>query len=415
MPSVHVPYYSFPLDNETWLHPISYLQPHHVNNDEFIFNEKNIFSTESQINFDCNFANIKNLIIGVGVVETHAGGDRTYHLQKTIENFEKIFINLENIYIFNLTSHFDVTKIVSKSNIHVRIIKYCLLRSRMTDLKQFSSWKIGNKKAIFLPGTISGRPHKFPLLYYFYKQNKLDLLYYSLKQWPLNTDFQNCPHLKRVLEILNNDFDAQLTQHSFRELFYKLSKNLSNDPYEAINDYYGISMHTHLYPIQWNLATCNILCESHFYNLKSVLNREVPGHEKFYFSEKMYKPLLSNKPFIACSYNDEIYTQLEELGFKTFLEYTDYPNKLEIHTSTKSKPFVKLCFDRVTSFLKNCDKYEKEILSDTMHNKKRWLELSKNEWEANKSFCPPIKHLSLEAFCEIFNYPSYVEKFYKLL
>jgi hypothetical protein len=163
---VDLPFESFPYSQTVWIHIISQLHGGPDNN--IVFTDQVSPHIIDMTGFD--YAKVTSLIIGTGVCELHSIGDHTGYLQKTIDNFKKLLPNLQDVYIFHTTVYFDPNRLVSDCNITCLNFPYFLLRSTLTDLSKFNKWDVGDRKAICLVGDIRNRPHKFPLLYYFYQQ-----------------------------------------------------------------------------------------------------------------------------------------------------------------------------------------------------------------------------------------------------
>lgn len=405
----------FPYTKSTFVITIEQLDP----------NTSPVFSGEVETNHieQINYKGVKNVLIGSGITELHATGDHTAYLQQTIINCHKIFPRLQNIFIFYTNIYFNSDALVSKCPIKTIHLPYFLLRSTLTDLSQFTDWQIGDKKAIFLTGDIRRRIHKFPLLYYFYSKNNLNVLNYSLssaedlsERW--NTDYLSEAHgLEDDIKLFNFVFNTTLDKEGFKNLYRSLVKNFSDDDYWRGKYNGSINFGTHIFPPAWNYSSCNLVVESTFFELSEESDKQKDYYiqkyqpDKFFFSEKIWKPILSGKPFVTISYNDSIYTQLEKLGFKTFLNYTKKPNKIRLNFSSwwstdfseELKIYLDVCYSRITSFIENIEANFNSIKNDVDHNKNMWKELSKNAWKEIRTACPPVRNASNLEFCEFFN------------
>lgn len=399
-------FYSFPYNQKLWILTINQL----VDVDNTL-----VFSNEVTKGFDLieyDFDLVTDLIIGTGINEFHAHGDHTQYLQNTIFNCHIRFPNLQNIYILYTTVSFNEDKIISKCPVTCMYLPYFLLRSTLTDTTQFTKWTTGDKKAIFPIGDIRNRPHRFPLLFYFKLQDDLDLLNYSLHNIHYNDtcDYFSSNHIQRVCNWLSSCFEHTYNFSEFENLYNSLVRYFPKDQiYINRQNHFGLSLYTHCYPGGWNDASCMIVAETAFDRFRypqgiKILN----AHADFYFSEKIWKPILSQKPFITISENDAIYHQLEKMGFKTFLNYTDCPEKTEftnipVNDALYYKKHIILCHKRVKSFLNNIETYKDEILEDTLYNLEKWKEVSSNAWEDLYSTCPPTRHITKDDFCDMFN------------
>ena len=158
------------------------------------------------------------------------------------------------------------------------------------------------------------------------------------------------------------------------------------------------------YPHQWNDVNLIIQIESSFFNLQP---KQFRYNDDYIFSEKIWKPLITKKPFVTMSENDEIYRHLEFLGFKTFLKYTSEPikinsyvNKME-QTDSIIKKHSEITFNRVKSFLDNMDNNRENIASDVNHNYKTLLKLKDKHWNRICDTCADISKYDADDFCHL--------------
>ena len=403
-----LPFESFPYSQCVWAHVIRQLRQDP--DSDIVFTNQVSRHVIDMTDFD--YTKVTYLIIGTGVSELHAIGDHTGYLQKTIDNFKKFLPNLQNIYIFHTTVYFDTDLLVSDCNITSINFPYFLLRSTLTDLSQFNQWDVGDKKAICLVGDIRNRPHKFPLLYKFHQCGQLDKLNYSLMNNHYDPDYFTYNHVGSVVRNLNDCFDNNLDIESFEMLYNKLKRTLPNDENFKNRIYHGLSTYTHIYPEQWNEASCNIVLETTFLDIANLLCERVPKNytQKGFFSEKIWKPILSGKPFTTISFNDVLYDDLEQMGFRTFLNYTNHPEKLQLpnnllDSSKVLKKHIEVCYDRTMSFLDSVETQRDSILEDVKFNMNRWRELSQQAWDNVYQQCPPAMSMTKDEFCELFNHP----------
>lgn len=409
---VEYPFESFPYSKTTWV--LSIRQLSKSPDDSLVFSGQ--VSEHSQYMHQFDFDTVQNLIIGMGVSELLANGDHSGYLQKTIDNCNSVFPNLKNIYIFHTTVFFE--NLISTAKIIPICLPYFLLRSTLTDLSQFTEWNTGDKKAICLIGDIRNRVHKFPMLYYFYHNDSLDALNYALTKGDHGSDYFSYNNMNKVVQVLNDCFDAKLSLESMEQLHEKLSKVFEDDDDFKRKIFHGLNKYTHVYPKQWNNASCNLVLETTFYDmLHQFLPELIPKQfgQKSFFSEKIWKPILAGKPYIVISLNDMIYEDLEAMGFRTFLKYTSHPEKIyfdEPHlnfTKVLSEHF-RICYNRTLSFLNDVEQNHEAILEDVKFNVQRWKELSQTAWDSVHEQCPPTRNMSAIDFCEIFNQPVDVFK-----
>lgn len=330
-------------------------------------------------------SSIKNLIISMALYELQTDGDFTNWIQRTINFAETYYVNLENIFVLHETVEFDKTRLTTKCDLTVINIPYFLLRSALTPLN-FRPWSSENNKAIFLVGDIRNRPHRFPLFYEFFTNGKLDLLEYSLI--PLYSEEDH--HYSWLVDWLNRKHNLSLTVSAFKELYTGFRKTLSGD--EFLNtSMQGIDPSMLIYPPQWDDAALILMTESYF----AVNNHgSYKVKENLYFTEKMWKPLLSRKPFVTVSNDDIIYSSLEKLGFKTFLEYINVPLSLPHNDSDDISYYANLTYRRVSAFLENKNRFADQILQDVDHNFRLWQYLSEKTWTDLLAQCPPLSKLT---------------------
>lgn len=398
--------YSFPYNKHIWVLSINQLSDPSTSN---------VFSAELPEYFDVSgydFKSVTNLIIGTGVNELNTYGDHTNYLQQTINNCETLYPNLRNIYLFYTNVYFNENLLTARANITCIHLPYFLLRSTLPHSTQFTDWNVGNKKAICLIGDIRNRVHKFPLLYYFYKTDSLDTLDYSLLNKHYGDNYFDEKHINSVIEIINDCFNETYDLKSFEHLYTQLAKTFDNDDGYIDPVLTGLSRYTHNFPPAWHDATLNILLECTFYAFNEHMCRSVSnGQQEFFFSEKVWKPIMSGKPFISLSAYDLIDTQLESMGFRTFTKYTNISDKVNIFISPGHDDFTKalhqyleICCSRTLSFIDNCDLYRQEIKEDIAYNVELWEKLGSASWEELYIKCPIAKKMTKEEFCEIFNH-----------
>lgn len=398
--------HSFPYNKHIWILSINQLSDP---------NTEKVFSNDFSNCFDpatYNFNSVTDLVMGTGVNELNTYGDHTSYLQQTINNCEKLFPNLKNIYLFYTNVYFQENLLTANANITCMHLPYFLLRSTLPNNTQFTEWDIGNRKAICLIGDIRNRVHKFPLLYYFYKNGNLGKLDYSLLNNHYGDNYFAGDHVNSVIEIINNCFTEKYDIKSFEQLYTRLAKTFANDDGYIDPILTGLSRYTHNFPPAWHDATVNVLLECTFYDFNHNVGRCVNnGQQEFFFSEKVWKPILSGKPFISISAYDLIDTQLESMGFRTFTKYTNMSEKVSIPISQGCDDFtealhkyLEICYIRTISFIDKCDLYRQEIKEDVAYNVKLWEKLGHQSWEELYTKCPVAKKMTKEEFCEIFNH-----------
>lgn len=340
-----------------------------------------------------DYIGVKNLIISFHLFEFGFSLDYVAFIKESLDYISQsnIFPNLTDVYILYSRDPMDLDEIVCKYNIKKIKINYFLLRSRFTNqyCKNFHvlDWEPNNEKALFLVGD-PFRFNRLPVIYEFYKRNKLDILDYSL-------------HPNYIHSLKYGDFNEFITSNKHNIDFY--SELLTEGDSVALIDF--------LYTNQKSMdtSTTNCIFESSAYTIPNQLFQSsltlcmetyffgIPNSDNI-FSEKFWKTVLCKKPFILSSLNDHYYHALEKLGFRTFLEYTSVPKKIDIGVTDFQEIITvhtQVTYDRTTSFLDNMKIYKNEIKSDIEHNHSLWKQLVDSEWEKLLNDCPPLQNLNI--------------------
>lgn len=352
---------------------------------------------------------VTDIIFSICLFEPQLFDDYTEWLQISIANCERIFKNLKNIYILYDTAKYQ-KNITSKLNIRHIFVPFFLLRSSVTKNTNVRPWSPHHKKALYLIGDVRNRRHKFPLLYDFYKNNQLHLLEYSLDEKMYNKDknYFSEDDFRSLIYTLNKDYDAKLDINKLKGLYYSLKRIFPRDKYN-LADSVDMRMNScaYIFPDEYNLTSLEIVAETHFHNI--VEDREYPYH--FPFTEKIWKPILLERPFLTISYNDVAYKSLELLGFKTFIEYTGV--RLINNHDNNIQKYTYVTMRRTTNFLNNMVKYQNQIADDIAHNKKRWNILCNNEWDNLYRSCPILTNITKQEFGNSLITPGDIGKFHK--
>lgn len=380
--------WSFPLNKKTWL-----ISPKYTNNKDDLIPFQGDYNPVYELNY--NYHLTENLIIGLCLFEPQVYCDYTEYVQKSLDTCKTVFPNLKNVYVLCDQAKFILQNIQSYYNVIKIELPFYFLRSTITDTEQFTEWSANNKKAIFLIGDIRARPHRFPLLVEFFYNNDIELLHYSLDHDMYGQNYLEEDRFNGIINYLNFAYNTNLNTTSFKELYHKLAKVLPNDPYNS-PDFVLQDRCGYTYPLQWNESSLNLVTETLFY--ENDLDRK---NTIFPFTEKIWKPILSGKPFITVSENDVLYKLLEKLGFKTFLEYTNYKEKIEgnARINIDLQHLINTSYMRVKSFLSNQEKYTENIKHDILHNVNRYKQLSEETWNNLYMLCPPLKEITKKEFC----------------
>jgi hypothetical protein len=400
---------SFPLTKNTWclsLNPGALHDPKKTHFKGEIYN-----SVQDKITSDF-LNNIESLVIVAYLFEPSSTGDMTSWVQYTLDycSQSNIFPKLKNVHVLYDSVIFHHAKIVSQYSVIPTYIPYYLLRSTLTKSKgsnfEIKPWSPKPKKALFLIGD-GLRINRFPLLYEFYKNDNLKLLDYSL----------NYNYIDRFNSI--NDYFASTNFDNFskymyaaygidKSIFQRVYKNLQHKFPEdefvtkvdsKVFNHFDIS--AYCFPKKWANSALILTAETMFFQTPA----EIRNNETITFSEKTWKPILSKKPFISCSESDFSYSILENLGFKTFLEYTSHPNKIATKFTdiNQQNYYPKIAYERTCSFLENMTKFEDRIFKDIEHNYALWVKLGNQLWEDLYKGCPPLKQMTKDDVTTVFS------------
>lgn len=393
----------FPLTKDTW--GISVV-PHHTGVDGHVSYFSGKFETTvtdlGYLTID-RLNQVENLVFSFFLFEPNWCFDVTNWINGSLEycNKSNIFPNLKNVYLLYDSCNIHLEKIDTKYNVKKFYLSYFLLRSTLTSTRsknfKLNNWTPNNKKALMLIGD-GGRKNRFPVLYEFYKNNSLHLLDYSLRFNYINRGYEKF-FLNPVFQVVSKEFEVELGQ-VFAD-YFKLQNDIPDDDffYSLQNTGNHFYLSAYSYPKQWNNASLVIVMETYF---EESFKK---NSECIFFTEKIFKPLLSKKPFVTCSDCDYVYNRLKSLGFKTFLEYTDHPNIIEKSLSLRT--YTKVTYNRIASFLENMEKYKEEIERDVEHNYNLWLKMGQEAWDNLYSTIPSLKQIDKSVFSDMFIFSEY--------
>jgi hypothetical protein len=360
-----------------------------------------------------NFERVKNLIISFHLFEFGVIMDYTNFVKETLDYITKsnIFPNLKDVYILNCTrslnyaSSPDLNQIPSKYNLKNIYLNYFLLRSRftVTYCSNFTEvdWQPNDLPALFFVGYMF-KWNRLPIIHKFYKQDAFDRLNYSLNYNYIgngspdklkNFDefiYENLHNIDQYSELLfNGDRDALID-------FILNSQKLIDTKINYRSDLFNQSVFNksaYLLPAEWFQSPLILCMESYFFGIYNEENENI-------FSEKFWKTVLSKKPFIISSLNDHYYYRMEKLGFKTFLNYTSVPEKINTDNNKFNEKdlidtYTQIAYNRTISFLDNMKINENKIANDIEHNYKLWKKLVDEGWENLLSDCPPLRDINI--------------------
>ena len=349
--------------------------------------------------------NIENLVIAAYLYEPSSTGDMTEWVQKSLDylNESNFFPNLKNVHVLYDSMLFNDQEIKSKYNVKKTFLPYYLLRStlykdRGTKLN-VTAWLPNGKRALFLIGD-GLRINRFPVLYEFYRNNDLTKLEYSLDYNYINRfdniqEYFNDVEFKKFANYMHAAYN--LSTDELKKKIKLLQRKLIEDNFNEkvkSKQFNHFDISAYYFPKVWHTSSLILTMETQFLY---VINDQPRSKETNTFTEKLWKPISTKKPFILCSNQDYQYSILESMGFKTFLEYTSHPNKithaLKDIPSFYQSHYPKLTYERTCSFLNNMIKYEKQIANDVEYNYNLWLKMGKELWKRLYNECPWIKEI----------------------
>lgn len=395
--------FSFPITKETWA----------ITTDCTLFPEQlELFTGQSMSDIDVR-STVENLVIGISLYEPRTSGDYSFWLQNVLDfcKNSRHFPKLKNVYILYDTAYIGTDSFATSYNVYKIKVPFLFLRSELSKKRspmlKSKPWDKSNGKILYLIGDIRNRPHKFPVLYEFYINNSLDILEYTLNTdfgfWEQNIHPMDVRHWGSTTFMLNIAYDLKLSHNDFVNLYKKLERRFSQDSYRSANKMEnGINVLTYHFPNEWNDASLIIANESSF---SIPVDPEFRNSEDFPFTEKIWKPILTKKPFMSNSEFDGVETTLEKMGFRTFSKYTDYSKKISLPMDMRHatvRYYASTTYKRSKNFIQNMDKYRNEINDDIEHNYQHWNTLLQISWDSLYSACPPLSKISKEDFCDSF-------------
>lgn len=388
-----------------------------VNGDELIpFNGEIDTShvTEEQLR------QVEYLIIGIALYEPQLKGNYTSWINNSLKYCKEsnMFPNLKSVYILYESAKIDFSKLIDYYPIHGGRTRYFLLRSDKTEEKAIGlepkKWiDHNNKKAIFMLGDITNRLHKFPLLYKFHNENKLDYLDYSLT-YILNDNNAEGSHQFQshnyniLIELLNKIYDLDLNVDSMKSLYYEFARKLPGDKFGemAAKQLQAFDLANYVFPPAWNDTSLVINPETWWRHPITEENRYPEDAMIFPMTEKTWKPIATKKPFISISVNDVFDRTLESLGFRTFRKYTKHPELIDIpvgYTDPNAvEKYLTITYERVVSFIDNLEENKHQIWDDVEYNHAHWHKVLEREWDLLIQHCLPLKHVPREKILRAF-------------
>lgn len=379
---------------------------------------------------------IEHLVIGFMLYEPQVGWDYTKWTKQTLEylHTSQMFPKLTHVYLLHEGTRVNINELPDHYMVFGHNTRYFLLRSEGTEKRSYgldnsNSWldtlHNEDRKALWLIGDISGRPHKLPLLYKFLKENTLDRLDYSLTNTLNNYENPFKDSDTQDYQPILNAIDENLTLDDLVKIYNQLKRTLPGDRFTEVTEkglVNSFDLANYLFPDEWNDASLIVMPETWFDNpnpphwqyYTEEVNEEMEvrpfwEHNIYATTEKTWKPIVTKKPFIGISKDDLQEKTLEGLGFRTFRRYTSEPDLIVDRgygePALERKTYIDIAHKRIISFLDDAKNYSQGIIEDIEYNYKHWQYILDQEWQLLYRFCPPLKHVSKHKFLRIFATP----------
>lgn len=381
-----------------------------------------------------NTQEIKHLIFGFMLYEPQVGYNYTEWMRDTINYLHdsKFFPKLETIHVFYVGARIDFDELPDHYPVYGRYMEYFLLRSDPDVMERYNigldpnaKWidSLSDRKALWLIGDISARPHKFPLLYKFYIENDLDRLNYSLTT-VLQTEegydpltFGDSPGNYWLERIFKEVFNLELSFTELADLYHKLKREMPDDMFGelALKGINQFDLATYCFPKDWNKATLIVMPETwfkhplepeRFQGAGGISRRQYWENNSYPTTEKTWKAIATKKPFIGISYSDLQEKSLERLGYKTFRKYTNHPKMIDADDHLSVAEHINIAHTRITTFLDNSSSYAPGIEKDIEYNYEHHKYVIKEHWNELYQCCPVLKHVDKVKFLRLFSIPA---------
>jgi hypothetical protein len=223
---------------------------------------------------------------------------------------------------------------------------------------------------LFLPGRI----HRYNRLVLFKKLYELNLLNHII--WSCQYSYDELDQLKSFKEKWFSGYD----EVKWKKFTSVLPKNLDIINFDKIGHFgcgfpYDVSLYQN--------TIFSIIAES------DILHYTVSEDGPTTISEKTWKAIMNFHPFII-SGNKGTLAKLEKWGYKTFREYTTFPNYNDMNPRKRIEQTAK----NIEFFARNLQQNQKRVQEDCTHNykllKKHYLddlsilnEFLKDDWHQN--------------------------------
>ena len=275
-------------------------------------------------------------------------------------------INIPHHYLLHDTAR-ELTK--DRKNVYY-INTWAYITYKHSVTRHRNKWYPKSKKALFLIGK-PVRRHRIGLMYYFYANNLLEYLDYSL-YFP--------PKPNNINAIKNADIHYLQDEQYIIKFLIDIQKpsmdiDISKCYDTNVFEYTGFPTNLKYYK-----NTCLSIVSENSVELKPNPMGKI---DMPYLTEKLYRAMINHHPFIIVG-DIGIDEHLTQLGYKTF-------NKFFLPPATEIDLILNWTAKSVKHFIDNLDKNVDEIREMVTHNYNHYMQQSTNEIEYLKKMLPSIE------------------------
>lgn len=371
------------------------------------FTGSELYSTIDMRDLFCNLiksSTIRSVILAFSLHE--------WSINRQAKNFQ-LFVNqfieyVDTIYpnLTNIAALYPVQTTIlplkdSKYNIYQTTFDWWM--ARCCDDSEFGSgidknivWSGGNNKAVAMFGDSANRIQKIGFVHYAAKKEKLELFDYSVNHRINYPWLSSLEYASSSYENVTTDhyyaFTDKLTKEESIRLYLQYEREFAQDTiFNSEQETPLFNKTSVMYPKEFQQASLNFVVET---SLRMRYGE---------FTEKTWKPLHVGIPFVHMHPGDAVYKFLHANAFKTFLNYTDYPDIMPDYfisapSAEKSVPYIEDMMEtalvRVESFLSNIPKYKEQIAKDCIHNQKRLHDLQDIQYNKLLNHVPQLASIN---------------------
>jgi hypothetical protein len=283
-----------------------------------------------------------------------------YNYSLNFENIKSLKSKLNNLGFDNLIYFVNNTCTQKYKTSYTKTIEWFsidLLNRIQTNNQQYSSeWNHWSDKVLFLT-LRSNKIHRVGLLYKFIESGLIDNLLYSFYPY------------------------KQIPNQTSSEEFYKMISG--KDDYSTFADKYARTADDFTDPmIKSNITlSCGYPYDVRLYSTTclSVVSETLWGTRNIFLTEKTWKPIINNQPFIIAGQPNTL-KYLKSLGFRTFENYLKIPtyDQEEDHLTR-----ITNLVDNTRYFLENKNLFIDDIKRDVEYNFSRFHEFVEEQHKSN--------------------------------